>query len=194
VKREFAKLLQSLLRGLLSQAKKRNRSGLLLIVVLTIAVFAVGWWLEEPNAPIPERGADLSCRISEVYDGDTVAASCDNGKLKVRLFGIDAPEMKQKPWGDKARAQLRYMVPHTKLRLLVMDMDRYGRVVARLYDGDRDLGLQLVRQGWAVVYAQYNSLKAYRVAQAEAKQEKLGVWSQPGSQQEPWEWRKLNPR
>jgi endonuclease YncB( thermonuclease family) len=76
----------------------------------------------------------------------------------------------------------------------VTDRDRYGRVVARLYQNNQDLGLKLVRQGGAVVYTRYNKSRYYRIAQGEAKREKLGVWSRPGAQQEPWEWRKLNPR
>ena len=194
MRRDLVRLIERLLRSLLSQAKRRRGSAPLLVAVLTIAVFASNWFLEEPNAPLPSRGTDLICKIAYVYDGDTVDARCDNGKLKVRLFGIDAPEMGQKPWGDRARAQLSSMLPNDIVRLLVMDTDRYGRVVARLYNGDQDLGLKMVRQGWAVVYVQYNTSNAYRAAQDQAKRAKLGVWSKSGAQQEPWEWRRLNPR
>lgn len=192
--RDILKMLQSLLRNTLSQAKRRKSSGPLLIAVLTIAVFGIGQLLEERSAPLPNRGVELSCRISEVYDGDTVSARCDNGRLKIRLFGIDAPEMGQKPWGDNSRRQLQAMIPAGNIRLQVMDNDRYGRTVARIFDGDQDLGLSLVRQGGAVVYSQYNRSAAYAAAETQAKRERLGVWSKPGAQQEPWEWRKLNPR
>jgi endonuclease YncB( thermonuclease family) len=165
-----------------------------LLAVLTIAVFGISRLLEEPTAPLPPKGAELACRISEVYDGDTVAASCENGKLTVRVFGIDAPELRQKPWGKRSRDLLRNLIPRSPLKLEVTDRDRYGRVVARLYQGNQDLGLQLVRQGGAVVYTQYNKSRTYRLAQGEAKREKLGIWSRPGAHQEPWEWRKLNPR
>jgi endonuclease YncB( thermonuclease family) len=75
-----------------------------------------------------------------------------------------------------------------------MDTDRYGRAVARLYHGDQDLGLNMVRQGWAVVYSQYTTSSTYEAAQAQAKRERRGVWARPGAHQQPWEWRRLNPR
>lgn len=123
-----------------------------------------------------------------------MATRCDQGKLTVRVFGIDAPEMGQKPWGQQSRDLLRDLIPRSPVRLEVVDIDRYGRTVARLYDGDQDLGLKLVRQGGAAVYTRYNASRTYQVVQAEARQQKRGIWSQPGAQQEPWEWRKLNPR
>lgn len=191
---ELLKLLQRLLQGELRKARRRKRSAPVLLAVLTITVFGINRLLEEPTAPLPPKGAELACKISEVYDGDTVAASCEDGKLTVRIFGIDAPELGQKPWGKHSRDLLRNLIPRSPLKLEVTDRDRYGRVVARLYQGNQDVGLELVRQGGAVVYTQYNKSRTYRLAQGEAKRAELGVWSRPGAHQEPWEWRKLNPR
>lgn len=173
--RDVLRLFQRILRNLLSQAKRRKSSAPLWIAILTIAVFGISQLLESPTAPLPSKGAELSCQVNDVYDGDTLEAGCDNGKLKVRMFGIDAPEMGQKPWGNESRDQLRALLPSgSALRLQVIDTDRYGRVVARLYSGDQDVGFTMVRQGWAVVYAQYNTSNAYVAAQAQAKSEGLG--------------------
>jgi micrococcal nuclease len=194
VKRDLLKGLQSVLRGELRQSRRRRHSSPIIIVVLVIAVFAVGRLLEEPKAPLPAKGSELVCTVSKVYDGDTVTTRCEDGKLSIRVFGIDAPEMGQKPWGEQSRQQLQALLPKDSVRLAVKDIDRYDRVVAQLYAGDQDLGLEMVRQGRAVVYAQYNRSPAYREAQAQAKWQRRGVWSTPGAQQTPWEWRKLNPR
>lgn len=197
MKRELAKLLQRFLRGELRRAKRRKSSSVLWIAVLTVSVFGIGRWLYEPKAPLPNKGVELTCEVRKVYDGDTVAANCEEGRLTVRVFGIDAPEMGQKPWGDQSRAMLSQLLPPATIRLKVRDIDRYGRVVAQIYHHNQDnldLGLELVRQGGAVVYVQYNNDAAYQTAQLKAKQERLGVWSQAGAQQTPWEWRKLNPR
>lgn len=192
--REFGKLLQRLLREQLNRARRRKSTGPLLLAVLVIAVFAVDHWLTEPNAPTPPKGASLSCTVSDVYDGDTVTARCPNGRLKVRLYGVDAPETGQQPWGQQSRELLRGLLPAGPVRLEVMDVDRYDRVVARLFNGNQDIGLEMVRKGGAAVYAQYNEYRAYAVAQQQAQRDRVGVWSQPGAQQTPWEWRKLNPR
>ncbi|MGF1527863.1 MAG: thermonuclease family protein [Candidatus Competibacterales bacterium] len=130
---------------------------------------------------------------SAVYDGDTLTATCPQGRVKVRVWGIDAPEMGQKPWGNQARDLLRDLVP-ARIRLEVKDRDRYGRTVARVLDGDRDLGLELVRRGAVVVYERYNDSTAYRRAQSEARRREWGVWAREGSQQNPAAWRRVNAR
>ncbi len=192
--REFLKLLQRLLRDQLNHARRRKSTTPLLLAVLVIAVFAVNYWLTEPNAPTPGKGASVNCQISVVSDGDTVMASCPNGRLKVRVYGIDAPETGQQPWGQQSRELLRSLLPAGPVRLEVMDVDRYDRVVARLFNGNQDIGIEMVRQGGAAVYSQYNEYRVYTVAQQQAQRDRLGIWSQPGAQQTPWEWRKLNPR
>jgi len=194
VQRELLKTAQQALRAGLNRARRRKSSSPLLIVGLAAALYIVGQYWYEPDAPLPSRGAELICKISHVYDGDTVAVRCDQGKLKVRVYGIDAPEMGQQPWGEISRDMLRGLAPADRVRVRVVDTDSYGRTVAQLLYEDQDLGLTLVRQGGAVVYERYNSFQSYRTAQAEARQEQLGIWAKPGAQQKPWEWRKLNPR
>jgi micrococcal nuclease len=193
VNRELLKLLQRRLRNTLNNVRRHKSSGPLLIAVLVVAVFAVNKVLREPDSPPPPKGTSLSCKIIHVHDGDTVTASCPAGRLQVRVYGIDAPELGQQPWGERSRELLHSLLPSSPVRLEVVDIDRYDRIVARLYNGNQDIGLELVRKGGAVVYSQYNNSRAYPVAQQQAKRDRVGVWSQPGAQQEPWEWRKLNP-
>ena len=196
MKKDIARLALKLMRGELNKRKRRKKSAPLLIAVLTIAVFALTHYLGEgdSDAPLPPKGAELSCAISNVYDGDTVTANCAEGKLKIRVWGIDAPEMGQKPWGPESRDAMRELTPSSKVRIEVVDTDRYGRVVARLFDNSKDLGLALVRQGRAIVYERYNKSKDYKNAEAQAKREKLGVWSKRGAQQNPEQWRRVNAR
>lgn len=194
MQQELVKIVQQTLRSALNRAKRRKSSSPLLIIGLAVALYVVGQLWYEPNAPSPSRGAELLCKVRSVYDGDTVVVGCDQGKLKVRVYGIDAPEMGQQPWGEQSRDLLRSLAPAGPVRVRVVDTDNYGRTVAQLLSEDQDLGLTMVRQGGAVVYEQYNRFESYRTAQAQARQEQLGVWSRPGAQQKPWEWRKLNPR
>jgi len=197
VKQDLLKLLQSLLRGELNRARRRKGRSPWAIGGLVIAVVAVSYFLHEPKAPpsATAKGAELACTVKSVYDGDTLTASCPSGEVKVRMFGIDAPEMKQEPWGDRSREALRGLLPRFgSITLRVMDQDRYNRTVAQVIAGERDVGLEMVRQGRAVMYEQYNDSPDYRQAQAEAKQAQRGIWEKPGSQQDPAAWRRLNPR
>ena len=103
--------------------------------------------------------------------------------------------MKQEPWGARSRDALRALLPQrVHITLRVRDQDRYGRTVAQVFVSERDAGLDLVRQGRAVVYAQYNDSIAYRQAETEARQARRGIWEQAGGQQDPAAWRRLNPR
>jgi endonuclease YncB( thermonuclease family) len=197
VKQELLKLLQSLLRGELNRNRRRKSSSPWMIGGLAVAVVAVSYFLHEPKAPssATAKGAELVCTVKSVYDGDTLTASCPDGEVKVRMFGIDAPEMKQEPWGDRSREALRGLLPRFgSINLRVMDQDRYGRIVAQVFAGERDVGLEMVRQGRAVVYEQYNDSPVYRQVEAEAKQAHLGIWEKSGAQQDPATWRRLNPR
>ena len=197
MKQELLKLLQQTLRGELSHTRRRKNRSPWVIGGLTVAVVAISYVLHEPRVPASAvaRGMELTCTVKSVFDGDTLSASCPDGEVKVRVFGIDAPEMKQEPWGDRSREAFRGLLPRRDpIRLRVMDQDRYGRVVAQVFAGERDTGLEMVRQGRAVMYEQYNDSPAYRQAQAEARRAKRGIWEKPGGQQDPAAWRRLNPR
>ncbi|MFZ1325829.1 MAG: thermonuclease family protein [Candidatus Contendobacter sp.] len=197
MKQELLTLLQRLLRGEFNRARRRKNSSPWIVVGLAITVVALSYWLREPKA-LPSataRGAELTCVVAAVHDGDTLVADCPAGEIKVRVFGIDAPEMKQEPWGDRSREALRGLLPRFgSITLRVMDRDQYGRTVAQVFIGERDAGLELVQQGRAIVYEQYNHSPAYRQAQAEAKKAKRGIWAKAGGQQDPAAWRRLNPR
>ena len=197
MKQDLLKLLQQTLRGELSRTRRRKNRSPWVVGGLTVGIIAVSYFLNEPKAPSSAlaRGTELTCSVKSVYDGDTLTASCPSGEVKVRVFGIDAPEMKQEPWGDRSKEALRGLLPRFgSVRLRVMDQDRYDRTVAQVFTDQRDVGLEMVRQGRAVVYEQYNDSAAYRQAQAEAQKARRGIWEKPGGQQDPATWRRLNPR
>ena len=197
MKQDLLKLLQQTLRGELNRTRRRKNRSPWVIGGLTVGVIAVSYFLHEPKAPTSglTKGTELVCSVKSVYDGDTLTASCPNGEVKVRVFGIDAPEMGQEPWGDRSREAFRGLLPRFgSVRLRVVDEDRYGRVVAQVLVDQRDAGLEMVRQGRARVYEQYNDSPDYRQAEAEARRARRGIWEKSGSQQDPATWRRLNPR
>lgn len=197
MKQDLLKLLQQTLRGELNRTRRRKNRSPWVIGGLTVGVIAVSYFLHEPKAPTSglAKGTELVCSVKSVYDGDTLTASCPNGEVKVRVFGVDAPEMGQEPWGDRSREAFRGLLPRFgSVRLRVVDEDRYGRVVAQVFVDQRDAGLEMVRLGRARVYEQYNDSPDYRQAEAEARRARRGIWEKPGSQQDPATWRRLNPR
>lgn len=139
--------------------------------------------------------ASFTARVVRVIDGDSLEVSTDTGKshekVQIRLFGIDSPERGQ-PYSRQARAELSRLVKGKTVRLEVRDHDDYGRTVARVYAGDVDVNLALVREGAAWVYRKYSKDKALLEAEANARRARRGLWAQSDGQGEPippWEWR-----
>ncbi len=170
------------------------------IATLIAGLFGGGWWLwdnQQATKPVesantPTKGSTLTCNVKTVYDGDTMNLICPKyGLVKVRVWGIDAPEMAQDPWGERARDNLR-RIAQGEVRLKVVDIDRYGRVVGRVFVGNKELGLEQVVRGYVNIYSQYNKEAAYYQAREQAQQKKLGIWAKAGLHQTPWEWRRQN--
>ena len=134
------------------------------------------------------------CTVSSVYDGDTLRARCGTERVNVRFYCIDAPEMKQRPWGPESRDVLRRMVRDAggRVTLSIRNTDRYGRSVAEVIADGKNLNVEMVRQGRAAVYRRYCPIRerAYYRAQDEAKRARRGIWSKPGMHQRPWEYRR----
>ncbi len=102
-----------------------------------------------------------SCEVLKIYDGDTMTLQCGSQKTKVRLYCIDTPEMKQKPWGIQARDHLRAITGKT-VNLVEIDKDRYGRTVGEVYSGEINLNLAQVQAGKAAVYETYCKKPEYK--------------------------------
>ena len=130
--------------------------------------------------------------VTRVSDGDSLRS----GKLRIRLFGIDAPEKNQQctngdgsEWacGETAQKMLEALVANAPyLQCDLIDTDRYGRAVMKCFAGETDLGAALVRAGLALAYRQYSS--TYSADEDSAKTAKLGMWS--GAFTAPWAWRR----
>ncbi len=116
---------------------------------------------------------------ARVVDGDTIELAGE----KVRLFGIDAPELDQVcdrggvAWacGTAARDMLAGIVAGGRLTCAVQDVDRYGRAVAVCLRQDKDVAALMVRQGGAMAYRRYSD--RYVNAEVAARREGLGVWA-----------------
>lgn len=171
---------------------------LIWIMALVMGMIAIYDWWQPAQKPLlsPAAGSQLSCSIEHISDGDSLTANCAEGIVKVRVHGIDAPELGQKPWGDKSRRALKSLLREggAAIMLQVQDTDRYGRSVAIVKQGDHDIGLSMVTLGHAIVYRQYNDSQVYLDAERMARNQKIGIWETGGSQQNPVKWRRYHPR
>src|SRR5262245_51793332 len=93
-------------------------------------------------------------KVVKISDGDTITDLLDKTQHKIRLEGIDAPE-KGQAYGTKARKALADKVFSQTVRVDWKQRDRYGRIVGRIYLGDRDISMEMVRDGGAWHYQRY---------------------------------------
>ncbi len=99
------------------------------------------------------------CTLNYVYDGDTVALDCTDGRKTARLVGLDTPEIKdsgceaEKAPGDEATLRLRELAASGEVTFDANCYDKYGRVLAVMKVDGADVSRTLINEGLAVVYA-----------------------------------------
>ena len=132
---------------------------------------------------------ELTGRVVAIADGDTLTVlDASNTQHKIRLAGIDAPE-KGQPFGTKARENLAAKVFKQPVRVEVIDVDRYKREVGRIYLADRFINMEMVTDGFAWRYVQYDKPGEFTTAENGAREHQRGLWADPHAEP-PWEWRR----
>jgi endonuclease YncB( thermonuclease family) len=71
--------------------------------------------------------------------------------------------------------------------------DRYKRQVGRIYLGERFINMEMVRDGFAWRYVQYDKPGEFIAAETEARAARRGLWADKDPVP-PWEWRKMKRR
>lgn len=111
----------------------------------------------------------LTGRCVGVHDGDSITVLvAGNVQLKVRLEGIDAPELKQ-PFSQQSKEALSGLVFGKALTLQVTGKDRYGRTLAVVMVEGVNVNLEMVRRGLAWRYDKYSKDAALLATQNAAK-------------------------
>ncbi|MEX1323991.1 MAG: thermonuclease family protein [Synechococcaceae cyanobacterium] len=148
------------------------------------------------SAPLVVAAQPPEATVLSIGDGDTLRVRRDGHAITVRLACIDAPEMAQRPHGQRARDYLRMRLPiGSSVRLDEKSTDRYGRTVAEVIS-EINIGLALVEDGQAFAYRQYLSdcdAREYLDAEFRASRRRHGVWQVPGGITRPWDFRR-SPR
>ena len=127
-----------------------------------------------------------------VVDGDTIHIE----NKKIRLHGIDAPEIKQKcfeknkEWycGVKSKIALEKLIYNQEVSCETNDVDKYGRFIATCFVNNKSINQHMVANGWAIAYRYYS--QKYVMHEDKAKKNKLGIWI--GKFQQPYLFRKNN--
>ncbi len=117
---------------------------------------------------------------------------------QVRLVGVDAPDLRQRPWGDKSKERLEALIADQPM-MLELDIeakDKTGRILAYVWKDKVLLNEQIIKDGYGLFFARSPNhkydLKLER-AQHRARLMGQGIWdSEKPMRQSPSEFRRAN--
>lgn len=145
---------------------------------------------------IPVSQADIRSvtgTVTKISDGDTFQLTTpEQTILKIRLYGIDAPEIDKinhqtgqvnisgQPYGKESSEALKNKIMGKKVKVDILDIDKYRRMVGMIYMDDRNINLEMVEEGHAEAFMEYLK-EPYRSkfleVEQKAKSAKRGIWS-----------------
>jgi len=171
--------------GELKQASFRLFTPIVLTFIFLFTVHASIFpsFASSQNNPHPRS---LHVVVVKVSDGDTIQGETpEKTKLKIRLYGIDAPEITHgnipgQPMGEESLVVLKNKLLNKEVRVDILDVDRYRRIVAMLWLGNRNINLEMVKEGYAEAYREYLKdpyRQTFMDAEREAKAAKKGIWA-----------------
>lgn len=192
--RRLAALFTSFLRG------KKTLDKLIILVLSGVIMLAFAAWPHKEGRSNDSGGHDVfhgqngqtyRCALKKIYDGDTVTARCNGQKgqqeIRIRLAGIDAPEMGQKPFGEESKRELGKRLGQN-FDMHYFGPDYYQRSLGTLFVYGRNINLQMVEDGYAFAYDSKDTPTAYKQAEKNARAARRGFWHK-GKNQQP-----INPK
>jgi endonuclease YncB( thermonuclease family) len=148
------------------------------------------------SGEVPRLGSSARVKVRKVFDGDTFAFEHEKRSYHVRLSGIDAPERSQ-PYGEASGLALRQLIEGRTVRIDVLKVDAYGRLVCKVILSDQsasDVSLAMLKKGLAWHFKRYQKDQhpddrvLYSQQEDKARGSHDGLWQDTGPQA-PWLYR-----
>lgn len=160
------------------------------VLLVTMALAMVTSSLPSCTAPSSPASApvDGAVRVVAVVDGDTIDVQTEAGRDRVRLLGIDTPEIGRsgKPddcYAQEARDELDALAYGKTVQLRADDSqgerDKYGRLLRHVSVDGQNVALTLIEDGAAREYtyrSAYDGQDEYRAAEQAARAAHAGLW------------------
>jgi micrococcal nuclease len=157
-------------------------STIMSLALLVMLIRLVVWWLGRSAS-----ATSLTGWVYFVIDGDTIIVVVNGQRLKVRYLGMNCPEVTKDGHYDPEPGALEAWEANKKLvdgKTIRMDLDlqrfdKYGRLLAYVYVGDRMVNVELLRQGYAQVMKIPPNVKfasEFRRLERQARKAQVGLW------------------
>jgi len=166
----------------------------LLAFFVTSYAYLLGFYLDHPLVvyapvtnnpdPITSSATKSTEKVIRVIDGDTFEI---NGGIKVRLIGVDTPEMKNKNktvdcFAQEAKRKLETLIGGEEVVLVkdVSETDKYGRLLRYVYLGDEMINDTLIKEGYARISTFPPDVKfkdQFLANERRAREANSGLWS-----------------
>ena len=157
-----------------------TKKKLIILIIISIIFFILTY------IDVRSENINKITGFAKVVDGDTIKI---NSK-KIRLYGIDAPEKKQKckktyltisfmsftkdyMCGEVSTQKLIKKINKQKLNCNILDVDRYKRLIGECFKRNINLNSWMVSNGYAVAYRKYS--KKYVSDEINAKNNKTPI-------------------
>ncbi len=143
----------------------------------------------EATKKLPPSTIDVSTGgyCVQVYAGDTIKCRLGSRNVEIRLYGMVAPKEAHdgKPaqyFAGEATGYLAGRILNAWVTVIPIEEDEYMRTVARVYVGDEDISLTMIKSGMAETYRSNLAepyITQYSTAEEEARNNELGLWNEP---------------
>ncbi len=163
---------------------------LIFSLLILVTLFFGSEYFTPPKTPSKTSHERKEVLVQSVIDGDTIIIATESGDQKVRLIGIDTPEVDPAQGGPECYAKeaseyLRGLLQDSLVLLEVdssqADSDTYGRLLRFVFRADgTNVNKLLVENGYATEFTYdtpYQYQSEFIAAQRTAQEQKRGLWS-----------------
>lgn len=167
-------------------AKSKLSKQILIITITVVLSGVVGYFF--PHRPAIKE-VPTFYKVVEIVDGDTIKVEMNHQIETVRLLGVNTPEVSNpnKPeecFGKEASAKAKELLTNKEVYLVPdlqsSDRDKYDRLLRYVFLPDgKFINADLIKEGYAFnyIYEPFQFMKQFDYLEKQAKENKLGLWS-----------------
>lgn len=155
------------------------------------------WWNNSVQKTSVSAGKSIRAELKRVIDGDTIEVVINDHTERIRYIGIDCPESSQAFGKEATRANQDLLSWSIDLEFDVQERDRYGRLLAYVWNDSVMINERLVSEGYCLVATYPPNVKyvdRFTAAQKYARENQKGVWEKGGLSESPYEYRRKHKR